>query len=93
VAKTIKPTATFSTELAPARVNAQNVKLEMYNTKQKKWVAVTSTPSYASKIITVTLTKSLGSQQQYRITLTTGIKDTNGKALEQQYVWSFTAKK
>jgi hypothetical protein len=95
VAKTTNPTALFDTNLDPATVNGASVKLELYNSTRGKWVPVNSTPSYddASKTITVDPEGSLGSQKQYRVTLSTGIKSSTGKELASPYSWSFTTKK
>jgi Tol biopolymer transport system component len=93
VAKTIKPKATFNTELDASTVNAQNVRLEIYNSTKNKWVPVDSTPSYDrdTKTVTVTPAKSLGSQKEYRVTLSTSIKSSTDEALASLYSWSFTA--
>jgi hypothetical protein len=94
VDKTIQPKATFNTDLDASTVNAQNVRLEVYNSTKQKWVSVTSTPSYDqdTKTITVTPAKSLGSQKDYRVTLSTGIESSTGGKLASPYSWTFTTK-
>lgn len=90
--RTIIPTVTFNTELDASTVNTQNVRLEVYNTKNQKWAPVTSTPSFYqdTKTIAVTPAKSLGSQKEYRVTLSTSIKSSTGEVLTSPYDWSLT---
>jgi hypothetical protein len=92
VPRTIIPTVTFNTELDASTVNTQNVRLEVYNTKNQKWAPVTSTPSFYqdTKTIAVTPAKSLGSQKEYRVTLSTSIKSSTGEVLTSPCDWSFT---
>lgn len=93
VSRTIKPTVTFSTDLKADTVNPQNVKMQVYNAKKKRWVTVPSTPSYADKVVTVTPANSLGSQKKYRVVLKTGIKSSTDDALEKEYGFRFTTRK
>ena len=90
--RTFIPTVTFNTELDASTVNTQNVRLEVYNTKNQKWAPVTSTPSFYqdTKSIAVIPARSLGSQKEYRVSLSTGIKSSAGEALASPYSWSFT---
>lgn len=93
VSRTIKPTVTFGTDLKADTVNSQNVKMQVYSTKRKKWVTISSTPSYADKVVTVTPANSLGSQKKYRVVLKTGIKSSTDDALEKEYGFRFTTRK
>jgi large repetitive protein len=90
VAKTIKPTVTFDTDLKSETVNKQNVKLQVYNPKKKKWLAVSSTPSYDNKVITVSPDNPLGGQKKYRVVLNTNIESTADKSLEKPFSLKFT---
>ncbi len=93
VARTIKPTVVFDTDLDPATVNAQNVKLQLYNAKKKRWVTVSSTPSYDDKVITVNPTNTLGSQKRYRVVLSTNIESSTDQNLEQPFSFRFTTRR
>jgi uncharacterized protein YfaS (alpha-2-macroglobulin family) len=95
VKKETNPTIEFNLNLDPATVNGESVKLEVYNSRQQRWVPVTSTPSYddASKTVSVNPEETLGTQRQYRVTLSTAIKSSAGKTLTSPYSWSFTTKK
>jgi Bacterial Ig-like domain len=92
VARTIKPTVTFDIDLDLATVNSQNVKLRVYSAKKKRWVAVSSTPSYIDKVVTLTPGNILGSQKRYRVVLTTDIESTTGKNLENSFSFRFTTR-
>jgi hypothetical protein len=92
VARTIKPTVTFDTDLDADTVNSQNVKLQAYSTK-KKWVTISSTPNYNNRIVTATPATTLGSQKRYRVVLNTNIESATGKNLEQPFGFGFTTRR
>jgi hypothetical protein len=93
VERTIRPEVTFDTDLKSGTVTSRNVKLQVYNPKKKKWLAVTSTPSYANKVITVAPASVLGAQKRYRVVLNTDIKSTDDKSLEKPFRLTFTTRK
>jgi Big-like domain-containing protein len=93
VARTINPTVTFDTDLDPATVNPQNAKLHLYSARKKRWVAVSSTPSYDNKVITVTPTNTLGSQKRYRVVLNTNIESSTDTNLDQPFSFRFTTRR
>ncbi len=95
VEKETNPTVEFNIDLAPATVNGESVKLELYNTRQQKWVPVTSPPSYddTSKTITVNPEETLGTRKQYWVALSTAIKSSTDKELASPYSESFTTEK
>ncbi len=93
VSRTIKPTVTFDTYLKADTVTYRNVKLQVWNRKKKRWVTVSSTPSYDNKVITVSPTNTLGSQKKYRVVLNTNIKSATDKNLEQPFTFRFTTRR
>jgi hypothetical protein len=93
VARTTKPKVRFDTDLDLATVNTQNVKLQVYKAKLRKYVTVSSTPSYANKVITVTPTNALGSLKRYRVVLSTNITSSTDQNLERRFSFRFTTRR
>jgi hypothetical protein len=93
VARTVEPTARFDADLDSASVNARSVKLQLYSAKKKRWVAVSSIPSYSDKVVTVNTANALGSRKMYRVVLTTGIESTTDDNLEQAYKFRFNTRR
>jgi hypothetical protein len=85
VPRSIRPTATFSTNMDPSTITATNIKFEVYDTKRSRWVSVTHTVSYAatSKTATVIPGSTLAASKKYRVTVTTNVKSGVGVALDQ----------
>ena len=76
-------TATFNEELNPETVNSQTFKVNGTS-------AVAGTVTYSGKIAVFTPSADLLPNVTYTATLTRGIKDPMGNALQENYVWSFT---
>jgi hypothetical protein len=93
VVTSITPTVTFDTDLDQAMVNSQNVKLQVYKVKKKKWVTVSSTPAYEDKVITVTPSNVLGSLKRYRVVLSTNIESSTDTNLEHPFSFRFTTRR
>lgn len=78
-------TATFSVDLNATTVDATTVKVVTGTT------TVAGAVSYANKVVTLDPTANLAYNTAYTVTLTTGIKKTDGNAaLTTDYTWSFT---
>jgi hypothetical protein len=100
VPRSIRPTATFSTNMDPSTITATNIKFEVYDTKRSKWVSVAHTVSYnaTSKTATVIPGSTLAASKNYRVTVTTNVKSRVGVALDQNATtsgnqpksWTFT---
>jgi hypothetical protein len=80
-----RPTATFSKAMDPATLNALTFTLKQGTN------AVTGAVSFDGATNTATFTPeaSLGLDLLYTATITTGAKDTAGRALAADYLWSF----
>lgn len=75
--------ATFNEELNPKTVNSQTFKVSGSS-------AVAGTVTYSGKTAFFTPSSNLMPNVIYTATVTTGIKDPMGNALQEDYVWSFT---
>lgn len=51
---------------------------------------IPGTVTYSNKVATFTPASVLDSKKIYSATITTGVKDTDGKSLQSEYRWSFT---
>jgi hypothetical protein len=85
VPRSIRPTATFSTNMDGTTITATSIKLQAYNGTTKKWTSVAHTVSHdvATRTVTVTPGSRLGASKKYRVTVTTGVKSNAGVALDQ----------
>jgi ice-binding like protein/Big-like domain-containing protein len=79
------PTATFSTAMNPASINASTFTLA-----GPGGASVAGTVTYAGTVATFTPTLLLAASTMYTATITTGATDVAGAALGNNYVWSFT---
>lgn len=73
---------TFNEELNPATVNSQTIKLN-------GTAAIAGTVTYSGMTAYFTPSANLQPNTTYTGTVTTGIKDPMGNALQENYVWSF----
>ena len=80
-----KVNAAFSENMDPATINAATFTLKQGNTPVAG--KVTSSASNAA----FTPARNFGNGKVYTATIKTGAKDLAGNALENDYVWSFTA--
>jgi Tol biopolymer transport system component len=100
VPRSTKPTATFSTNMDESTLTASNIKFQVYNKRQQKWIGVAHTVSYdgPSKTATVIPGATLGSSKKYRLTVTTNVMSSIKVRLDQDpsisgnqpKVWTFT---
>ncbi|MCP4567804.1 MAG: Ig-like domain-containing protein [FCB group bacterium] len=79
---TVNVTATFSKDMDPATINGTTFSINH---------GVTGTVSYNNKVALFTLDDYLAYDTVYTATITTGVTDTLGNAMEQNYSWQFTA--
>jgi alpha-tubulin suppressor-like RCC1 family protein/subtilisin family serine protease len=100
VSRSIRPKATFSTNMDSSTITASNIKFEVYDTKRSRWISVTHTVSYneTSKSATVIPGSTLAASKKYRVTVTTNVKSSTSVALDQDATtsgnqpmsWTFT---
>ncbi len=100
VARSIRPTATFSEEMNASTITASNIKFQVYNKKKKKWIGVAHGVTYdaPSRTATVTYETPLAALKKYRVTITANVRSSSGLALDQSddisgnqpKVWTFT---
>jgi Bacterial Ig-like domain len=85
VPRSVRPTATFSTNMDGTTITATSIKLQAYNRTTKEWASVAHTVSYdvATRTVTVTPGSRLCASKKYRVTVTTGVKGNAGVALDQ----------
>ncbi|MDP8974095.1 MAG: Ig-like domain-containing protein [Actinomycetota bacterium] len=91
-------TATFSEEMNESTLTSSTVQLqkEVRQKMRKRWVAqwvpVSAELSYDATTRTVTLdpSVSLAANSKHRVIITTGVKDKDDNALDQNYSWTFT---
>jgi Ice-binding-like/Bacterial Ig-like domain len=76
-------TATFSTVMNPATVNATTFQIRQGST------VITGVLTYAGMTATFTPTSPLTANTVYTGTITTGVKDMAGNAMAANYTWSF----
>lgn len=84
VAVNSKVTATFSEAMDATTITGSTFTLTSAGS------AVAGTVSYSGKTATFTPSANLKSATTYTATITTGVKDTDGIAMEANYTWSFT---
>ncbi len=77
-------TATFSTVMDPATINASTFLLKQGTT------SIPGTVTYSGTTASFTPSSPLANNTVYTATITTGAKNTAGNALAADYVWSFT---
>lgn len=83
-------TASFSERVDPETLTTSTVKLEQYNARRKRWQPVPIGVSYDDAARMVILdpyptdpSRLLAANAKYRVTITTGVKDTAGNPLDQ----------
>lgn len=79
-----KVIVTFSKAMNPATITTANITLK-HGT-----VAVLGTLAYSGVTATFSPTSSLAALTAHTATVTTGVKDTTGRALNATYTWTFT---
>lgn len=88
----IHPTATFSKEMDRATINPNTFKILDTNTLQQVPPKVRSGVDYdePTKVATFTPGAPLQTGTKYAATITSGVKDKAGNALDQDKTWHFT---
>lgn len=76
---------TFNEAVDPSTINAST-----FIVKKADGTAVTGNVSYSGTTATFTPTSLLSANTTYTGRITTGVKDTNGNALQTDYVWTFS---
>lgn len=76
---------TFNEAVNPSTINAST-----FIVKKADGTAVTGNVSYSGTTATFTPTSLLSANTTYTGRITTGVKDTNGNALQTDYVWTFS---
>jgi Ice-binding-like/Bacterial Ig-like domain len=76
--------ATFSKAMDPSTVNATTFTMTQGST------SITGTVTYAGTTAIFKPSTSLAANTVYTATITTGVKDLSGNALQTNFVWSFT---
>jgi large repetitive protein len=105
VSRTTNVSATFSEEMAPTSIAnltthvSKTFKLQMYNKKKKKWMAVPATVDVTNSNTTAVLDpygategateKPLAASKKFKATITTGVTDAQGNAIAKNFVWTF----
>jgi hypothetical protein len=98
--------ATFSEEMAAISLRkpdntSTTFKLQMFNKKKKKWIAVPATITLTNTNQTASLDpygategttteRLLAANKKFRAMITTGAKDADGNPLAKSFVWTFT---
>jgi hypothetical protein len=106
VSRTTNASASFSEEMAPTSIAnltthvSKTFKLQMYNKKKRKWVAVPATVDVTNSNTTAVLDpfgategateKTLQSRKKFKATITTGVTDAAGNPIAKNFVWTFT---
>ena len=105
VSRTTNVSASFSEEMAPTSIAnltthvSKTFKLQMYNKKKKKWIAVPATVDVTNSNTTAILDpygategsteKPLAARKKFRATITTGVTDAQGNPIAKNFVWTF----
>lgn len=76
-------TATFNEEIDPSTINSSSFKLVGTN-------AIAGTITYSGVTATFVPNSNLTPNTTYVATITTMVKDFNGNALQEDYIWSFS---
>ena len=109
VSRTTNVSASFSEEMAPTSIAnltthvSRTFKLQMYNKKKGKWVAIPARVDVSNNNTTATLDpyglteegtteKPLATNKMFRVTITTGVTDADGNPLAKNFVWKFDTK-
>ncbi len=97
--------ASFSEEMAPTSITnltthvSKTFKLQMYNKKKKKWVAVPAAVDVTNNTTAIldpygategTTERLLPANKKFRATITTGVTDAQGNPIAKNFVWTFT---
>lgn len=105
VSRTTFVSATFSEEMASVTLkNPDNTsstfKLQVWNSKKKKWIKIPATIALTNTNTTATLDpygategtteKPLAANKKFKATITTAVKDAGGTPLAKNFVWTFT---
>jgi hypothetical protein len=86
VPRDTRPTASFyAISMDEATITATNIKLQVYKKRTKTWASVAHTVAYdaINKKATVVPDTRLGASRQYRVTVTTRVKNSAGVGLDQ----------
>lgn len=105
VSRTTGVSASFSEEMAPTSIAnltthvSKTFKLQMYNAKKKKWIAVPATVDVTNSNTTAVLDpygategpteKPLAARKKFRATITRGVTDAQGNPIAKAFVWTF----
>jgi hypothetical protein len=106
VSRTTMVIASFSEEMAPTSITnltthvSKTFKLQMYNNKKKKWVAIPARVDVSNNDTTATLDpygategateKPMGANKKFKATITRGVTDAQGNPIAKNFVWTFT---
>ena len=106
VSRTTDVSASFSEEMAPTSIAnltthvSRTFKLQMYNAKKRKWIAVPAAVDVTNSNTTAILDpygategpteKALAARKKFRATITTGVTDAQGNPIARNFVWTFT---
>ncbi len=88
VALNTNVTATFSEAMNASSISAQTFTLTEQGTSSP--VAATLSYNSTTRVATLNPSSDLATTKTYTATITTGVKDLAGNALEQSYSWTFT---
>jgi len=83
-ARNITISATFSIEMDASTINTNTFILKQGTT------SIPGTVEYAGETATFTPLGTLGALTDYTVTITTSAKSTNGKALANNHIWTFS---
>ena len=105
VSRTTDVSASFSEEMAPTSIAnltthvSKTFKLQMYNAKRKKWIAVPASVDVTNNNTTAILDpfgategateKPLAARKKFKATITTGVTDAHGNRIARNFVWTF----
>jgi hypothetical protein len=105
VSRTTDVGASFSEEMAPTSIAnltthvSKTFKLQMYNAKKRKWIAVPATVDVTNDNTTAILDpygategsteRALAGRKKFKATITTGVTDAQGNPIAKNFVWTF----
>lgn len=84
IERNVTITATFSIEMNPSTINSETFTLRQGTT------IIPGTIEYAGQTATLIPMGTLGALTNYTVTISTDATSVSGKALENEYVWSFS---
>lgn len=106
VSRTTDVAVSFSEEMAPTSIAnltthvSKTFKLQMYNAKTRKWIAVPATVNVTNNNTTAVLDpygategateKPLAARKKFKATITTGVTDAQGNPIAKAFVWTFS---